>query len=290
MFSLFDDLPERLRKPLGILGAPSLSLTTHQRGEGGLSFNHAEVGSAATVNKQITAATAIEQLGVEYQPIMPLRGTEPLGFEALARFWDRNGSALPPDSVFDQLHDTPELLARLEYELSWHQIAHAPTQGLLFINLDPHAVSVETQHPLLDLLAQRERLVVELIENTDIQDAHASQLLQAQLHLEGVATALDDIGSPAALLSLDLLPHIDYLKFDRIWLQRLDSQPYAELFRTLLAYARISGKQTVLEGVETPAQLARLQAFELDYVQGFLFRDRFVRTEPLRSVSVPGAV
>jgi hypothetical protein len=61
--------------------------------------------------------------------------------------------------VFDTLHDSPVTLVQVELMSKRWQIEHAPRDGLLFLNLDPHAVAglslATPEHLLLDLLCQR---------------------------------------------------------------------------------------------------------------------------------------
>lgn len=222
--------------------------------------------------------TSQQRYGVEYQPLVCVASGEIAAFEALARFYRADGSAVAPMQFFEVMHCSTLLLHQVEFQLKRLQLAEAPAGYDLFLNVDPHAVmpAEDGGDGMLELIAQEPRVVVELIENTDIQDARASETLHQQLARLGVRTALDDIGAPHALLSLELLTRVDYMKFDRSWLATLDNPPHRQLFVSLLDFARQSGKRTVLEGVETGAMLAQAKAFAIDYVQGFLFRPHFI--------------
>ena len=48
------------------------------------------------------------------------------------------------------------------------------------------------------------------------------------------------------------------------------------MLQLLLSFARAEGKQTILEGVETSADLARARELGVDMVQGYLFREAFI--------------
>ena len=84
--------------------------------------------------------------------------------------------------------------------------------------------------------------MVELIENIDIHDARASVALQQVLHALNIPTALDDIGACHSLISLEVLPLVNYLKFYLVWLERLQRKEYQTLFNGLLAYAKQNHK------------------------------------------------
>ncbi|TCP11603.1 EAL domain-containing protein (putative c-di-GMP-specific phosphodiesterase class I) [Crenobacter luteus] len=224
------------------------------------------------------------RVGVEYQVILDARTLEPFGYEGLARLYDRDGAPLPPQAVFDCLHASPLSLVQLELIAKTAQIEHAPADGKLFVNVDPDALLLglapNRDHPMFRLLARRADVVVEIIENSNTQQADRSLALARALAEAGIQTALDDIGAPASLLALPLLMSVDYYKFDRHWLGRRDDAAHRALLSHLLGFARERGKATVLEGVETAGDLELARALGVDYVQGFLFRERFVSVRP----------
>jgi EAL domain-containing protein (putative c-di-GMP-specific phosphodiesterase class I) len=93
----------------------------------------------------------------------------------------------------------------------------------------------------------------------------------AALRLMGVHIALDDFGAgPASLASLTRLP-IDILKLDRSFVGLVDRDPQRRaLCESVVGIGRALGLDVVAEGVETPAQLAALQAAGAGFAQGFL--------------------
>jgi EAL domain-containing protein (putative c-di-GMP-specific phosphodiesterase class I) len=223
----------------------------------------------------------IEQrrFGVEYQPIIALNDSTILGYEALARFYDRSGAALSPQLVFDSLHGSPLSLFQVEHAMKRLQLAHAPDDGgRLFVNLDPDAFQAGGQdgsHALVMLLAQNSRVVVEIIENSNVNDADISGAMAEAFAANHIELALDDIGAPRSLVSLPILLAVNYMKFDRSWVLHPDDPARCALLRHLVAFARECGKHTILEGVENQAQLDFATTIGFDYVQGFLFRPLF---------------
>ncbi|WP_348946373.1 EAL domain-containing protein [Chitinibacter sp. FCG-7] len=219
-----------------------------------------------------------QRFGVEYQPLLKPATGEVVAYEALARFYDQSGQTLRTDHVFHALHDSPLTLFQVEYQMKQLQIEQAPA-GTLFLNLDPDAYTVaETPaqaNPLLDLIGQRADVVLEIIENSDLSDARQSARMADAFSQRQIRLALDDIGAPHSMLSLPLLIQVDCLKFDRSWFAQLDCPLYHAALVSLIAYARETGKQTVMEGVENEAQLAKARALGVDLVQGFLYRPLF---------------
>ncbi|MCG5526144.1 EAL domain-containing protein [Ectothiorhodospira haloalkaliphila] len=216
------------------------------------------------------------RMGVEYQPIIGTVNNHIHGHEALARFWDDNQQTVPPDKVFGQLHHNAALLIEVEEKAKRLQVAHAPSRGRLFINLDPHAYHLgNVRHEaLFSHLLSRPDVVVELIENSNHSEGRLSERLAARLARERLEMAVDDLGAEGSLISFPVLMAARYLKLDRVWLRRSDAA-HVTLLETLIEYARRSGKWTVLEGIEYEADLEFARELGVDFVQGFLFRDRF---------------
>lgn len=220
------------------------------------------------------------RIGAEYQPIKRTTTLESIGHEALARFYSPDSIPLPPQTVFDTLHESPITLMQMELMSKRWQLEQAPVDGMLFLNLDPHAVSgiseENNRHPILDLLNQPSRIIVELIENTNIQEADHSMLLAQLLAERGIRTALDDIGGPGTMISMPILCAVDIYKFDRQWLRVLHQPGQLRLLQMLLDFAHAEGKQTILEGIETERDLLQARELGVDFVQGYLFRPEFI--------------
>lgn len=213
-----------------------------------------------------------------YEPVIEVRTLKAVAHEALARFLRPDGSPLGTASMFALLHADPALLVETELALKRHQLEHAPP-GELFVNLDPDSWALDgrgAESRVLDLLeGHGRRLVVEVIENTDAADAVLGRDLVASLRARGLRVALDDVGATNGLLSFETLDAADVLKFDRSLLRRLGSGGRRRaIMEAFVRMAQSTGARTVLEGVETLADLALARDLGVDLVQGYLFRDR----------------
>jgi EAL domain-containing protein (putative c-di-GMP-specific phosphodiesterase class I) len=247
-----------------------------------LTVHQYSAAAAAELLAKVRDIVSAQRYGVEYQPIVCARSGEITGYEALARFYTDAGETLPPLDVFEAMHHDPGLLRRAECDLKRLQMDHAPAGYELFLNLDPHALAAANGEApaLLERLIRTPGVVVELIENSDIHDARAALQLHGMLAGHGVRTALDDIGAPHALLSLDLVSLVDFLKFDRSWFGRLEHGHGQLMFRSMLHYAREAGRQTVLEGIEDGGMLDLAREHGINRVQGFLYRPLFRNVSP----------
>jgi EAL domain-containing protein (putative c-di-GMP-specific phosphodiesterase class I) len=221
------------------------------------------------------------QLACEYQPIVSIDSLETVAFEALARF-RVDGSLLPNDEVFEAMHHDPVAFFLLESRLKAHQLMHRPPGVPLYVNLDPDVCDQGySREHWLGLFARADQVTVELIENTHTTHLEKTRDLVAALQGAKIRVALDDVGGERSLLAIDLLERADAIKLDRVWLQRARrSEAHRALLLGLVQFGRMQGRPTVLEGVETQADLELARAIGVSHVQGFLFRDRFLQAGP----------
>jgi len=120
--------------------------------------------------------------------------------------------------------------------------------------------------------ADPHRLVLELTESTLLGRVDEAIETMQSLRATGVRMAIDDFGTGHSSLSyLSRLP-VDYLKIDRAFVQHMHTRRSDEVIvRTIIGMARSLRLGVIAEGVETPAQLAALEAFGCDAFQGYLF-------------------
>ena len=232
-------------------------------------------------------AVEARRFDVVYEPIVELVTGTRCAYEALARFHDRDGAQLSTADVFAWLHADPARLAAVECDLKGVQVARAPSAPL-FVNLDPdgYAVAHERQLPLLaPLTAHSSRIVVEVVESATSSDAGRIRRMIRGVREAGLGVALDDLGAPNALVSLASLVEVDFLKLDRSVLTSIADIRFRTLVESVVSLARKNGTRTVLEGIETPADLATAATLGVDLVQGYLFRDQFLTAPRPRRTS-----
>lgn len=248
-------------------------------------FLGASSRAAPLRGRDLLTAILNEPPAVEYQPIKHARTLETVAYEALARF-SADGRSLPPDRVFAALHDNPLLFHYAELKWKRAQIAMAPRDGHLFVNLDPdawaHGLRIDGMDSYMELFAPlRDWLVVEIIENMHLRDVECAQGLSIACNAAGIPVALDDVSSSQGVVSFAALAEAHYMKFDRSWLSRggndEESATHHSLVEYALSFSRRFALTTVLEGVETETHLALARRLGFDCVQGFLFRDQFVQ-------------
>ena len=138
-----------------------------------------------------------------------------------------------------------------------------------------HEAMLEARAYVLDLArsgVEPPRLKLELTETMLVGHTPAVQKNLTALRAVGVRLYIDDFGTGYSSLVYLQRFDADALKIDRSFVARmLTHEGSAELVRTMVGMAHNLGMEVVAEGVESPAQLARLRALGCRYVQGFLF-------------------
>jgi EAL domain-containing protein (putative c-di-GMP-specific phosphodiesterase class I) len=131
--------------------------------------------------------------------------------------------------------------------------------------LDPR--TAELLHQTGDLHG----LILELTENSLLEDTPGLHAEISRLLALGVRFAVDDMGAGYSGLRQITTLRPSYLKLDRSLISGIDTDPdRGALVTALLGYARQTGGHLVAEGVETEAELETLQVLGVDLVQGYL--------------------
>ena len=215
------------------------------------------------------------QIRTAFQPIFSADG-DLRGYEALAR-WTYRGAPVTP-AVFVPVADRAGLLPDLDLLVIRNAIrwaAQAEHRTFVTANIGvTHLPDPRLPDRIAYLLDEyglaAERLVVEVPENHDIDEAGAPRTLAALRRL-GVKIALDDFGVGYSTLSrLDNL-RPDIVKLDRSFVIPFDDPSASQEFLGgIVDLAHRLGAIVVAEGIETEQQRATLTALGCDAFQGFL--------------------
>ncbi|WP_047288412.1 bifunctional diguanylate cyclase/phosphodiesterase [Pseudomonas protegens] len=234
-----------------------------------------------TTTEQLSALSSIlAQSGLHslFQPIISLSERRILGYEALSR-GPSNSPLHSPVALFAVARQAGRLS---ELEIACRQSAckrfsEQQLPGKLFLNVSPESLLEAAHQPgrTLQLLADfgipPSQVVIELTEQTPIDDF---QLLQNALHHYrdmGFSIALDDLGAGYSSLRLwsELRP--DYVKIDRHFIDGIHQDALKrEFVGSILQIAKASRAQVIAEGIELTEELAVLTEMGVDLVQGYL--------------------
>jgi len=147
-------------------------------------------------------------------------------------------------------------------------------------SVNVHAATIATDPAFSDFLAGLaeetgigpSRLVVEIVEHLPGLDE--KKLLQGLEGLRdlGVRIALDDVGLGQSNYKMVLDVNPDFLKIDRFFVSRCESDPRRlAIIQSIAELAARFGAQAIAEGVERSEELAALTEFKIDLIQGYLF-------------------
>ena len=198
------------------------------------------------INKELLSSSILIELlekkryGVEYQPIIDISNQNIYAFECLARFFDHANKSIPPDAVFASLHKSPLSLFQVEYEQKILQLSNAPDYAKVFVNLDQDSYfSYCTQgvhNPFLELFSnyQRSDIIIELIENSEINDSKMSLAIIDDLSKNKIKTAIDDVFNPQSMISTSVIQLANFIKLVLSHHCYVGSQPPYDKFYSLM--------------------------------------------------------
>jgi diguanylate cyclase (GGDEF)-like protein/PAS domain S-box-containing protein len=224
------------------------------------------------------------QLRPWYQPIFSIRSRRLAGFEALAR-WEHPDRGVVSPGLFIPLAEETGMIvpiSRSLFESAFLQAAewrkrYGDRQSVsIKINLSPkYLFHPDLESDLTALLKDTgvdPRLVhLEVTESSFIDRPDEATVVLQRLKQRGFQLALDDFGTGFSSLSmLHQLP-FDILKIDREFIANIARKPdVRKIVATIVGLGKKLDLEVVAEGIETQAQLRRLEELRCDYGQGYL--------------------
>ncbi|AXK82737.1 EAL domain-containing protein [Pseudolabrys taiwanensis] len=220
------------------------------------------------------------ELYLEYQPIVDPRSGRAICCEALLRWRHPTLGIIPPD-VFIPIAEATGLIVPIgtwvlvtacTEAMTWH------SDVKLAVNLSP--VQFRRGREIVDLVTRiltttglpPRRLDLEITESVLLDDNAATMSLLEDLRSLGVGISLDDFGTGfASLAYLNDFP-FSKIKIDRKFTQDIDESPRTlAIIKGISQIARELHIERVAEGIETFAQLERVQSFGINAIQGYVF-------------------
>jgi diguanylate cyclase (GGDEF)-like protein len=233
---------------------------------------------------ELRAALASGTVTVAYQPEIDLLHGVTVGYEALVR-WKHPTLGDVPAVETIAAAERNELIHALGALVLDRACAEA-AQWQDSDRADPLWISVNVSaRELIDPgYAQRvedtlarwrlpgSRLVLELTESIMIETSTTSEHQIERLHAAGVRFAIDDFGTGYASLTYLQRLHIDQVKIDRSFVERLSAGHADDVIVTgVIGLAHNLDLAVVAEGIETDAQAELLRSLGCDIGQGYLF-------------------
>jgi len=223
------------------------------------------------------------EFDVVYQSQVDTSTGDMVGVEALVRWNHPTLGRLGPAAFIAIAEDSRLIveldrmtLARAARELLQHR-QHGGAELRLSVNVSPIMVArADFVQMILGILEQEHfpatLLEIEITENLLLSDRQDVIDKLERLSAVGVQVAIDDFGTGYSSLSyLQKLP-IDTLKIDRSFTRQVKNCAEGVcIVNAIVAMAQGLEMNIVVEGVETPEQLAYLRMLGCPVVQGFLY-------------------
>jgi EAL domain-containing protein (putative c-di-GMP-specific phosphodiesterase class I)/CheY-like chemotaxis protein len=232
------------------------------------------------LREEFDAVMAQEQVSSVFHPIVNLKDFEAIGYEILSR-GPRDSELHRPDALFGIARSEGRVaeLDRLCRRTACHAGERLPAHALRFINTEPltmflHSHGDSFVQEFVDVTPSGVRglTVIEITENSVIDDFDRMRDMVRQLRAHGFRVAVDDAGAGYAGLQTMVEIEPDFIKLDMSLIRGVDTSVVKQrLVRTLRDFCREATITLIAEGIETVRQLETLRQLGVTHGQGFLF-------------------
>ena len=235
------------------------------------------------IETSLRRALESDELQVHYQPILDLTTGRVRHLEALVRWQHPDRGLLLPAEFVPIAEETGLIvpLGRSVLETACRDLARwrreHPTLSEVSVSVNISGRQLADRSLVDDLEAviastgvEPESIVLEITESLLMDDVEFSHQTLARLKRLRVQLAVDDFGTGYSSLSYLRSFPVDLLKVDQSFVAGLGAEDGDEaIVAAIIRLAHTLGLEAVAEGVETPAQLARLRALGCNLAQGF---------------------
>ena len=238
----------------------------------------AEVHDRRVLEHDLRQAVGRGEFHLVYQPQEDIGTKRVVGFEALLRWNHKTRGSISPAVFIPIAEETGAILGIGEWVLreACKQAASWPQALTIAVNVSAVQIYSETfvqlvHEVLLETGLPADRLELEITETALVRDLNRALNTLRRIKALGVHIAMDDFGTGYSSLSnLRAFP-FDKIKIDGSFIKSVNTnEQAATIVRAVLGLGRGLGLPVLAEGVETPAELAFLQAEFCNEVQGYL--------------------
>ncbi|WP_445503966.1 putative bifunctional diguanylate cyclase/phosphodiesterase [Microvirga sp. G4-2] len=225
-------------------------------------------------------ATANQSFELHYQPLLAADDESCIGFEALLRLRDRQGTYVPP-ATFVPIAESMGLIATIG---SWvimeatRTAATWPSDTFVSVNLSVRQFFDQTLVSTVGSALKESglaphRLELEVTETMLMENTESTAEQLSSLKALGVSVAMDDFGTGYSSLAYLWQFGFNKLKIDRSFVSALDKDEHRarQILNTIITLAHQLGMKVTAEGIETKRQADILRGLACDQFQGYLF-------------------
>ena len=234
------------------------------------------LASRAKWRERISQALIDDAFELHFQPIFDIRQHKVTRYETLVRMRDNAGQLVFPDNFIPvaeqsgQIHEIDRWVIRKVIDRVRQNPGLSLSVNLSGRVLDDPSLLAWFHEQLQDSRIDPSDLIVEITETAAVANVQDAIAFMREIKALGCRFALDDFGSGfSSFAYLKQLP-VDIVKIDGAFIQNLATSADDQLFvKALTDVAKGLGKVTVAEFVENAETLALLEAFGVDFAQGY---------------------
>ncbi len=245
---------------------------------------HERVAHRLSVETALYRALDRRELRLFHQPILDLESGDVVGFEALMRWQQADGTMVSPAEFIPIAEDTGTivpigswaLLEALSQLRHWIDDGVCSESATMSVNVSPRQLSDPNFPSIVNEALNRsgvspQLLWLEVTESVMIAEPELALATLRRIRSLGVRIALDDFGTGYSSLSLLQKFPLQRIKIDRAFVHGVADNPNdRSLVRTIVAMGRSLGLDMVAEGVESVHQLQVLSDLGCTKAQGYL--------------------
>ena len=245
---------------------------------------HERVAHRLAIETALYRALDRRELLLYHQPILDLDTGDVVGFEALMRWQQVDGTMVSPAEFIPIAEDTGTiipigswaLLEALTQLRNWIDDGVCSPFATMSVNVSPRqladpAFSSIVSEALMRAGVEPRSLWLEITESVMISEPELALATLQKMNSLGVLVALDDFGTGYSSLSLLQRFPLQRIKIDQAFVSGVaDSPSDRSLVRTIIAMGTSLGLDLVAEGVESVHQLQVLRELGCHMAQGYL--------------------
>ena len=251
----------------------------------------AELQARINLEKLIRDAVLYDRFELHYQPLFEMSDRRLIGFEALIRLPEADGTLIPPLVFIPAAEDMQVIdkIGKWALREACRTAATWPEPLTVAVNLSPAqflsgSVSDIVAAALKESGLAADRLELEITETLLLGNSEATMVELQKLKAMGVAIVMDDFGTGYSSLSYLWRFPFDKIKIDRSFMQCFERSgaDAQTVVKTIIALGHELNMRVAVEGVETARQAAFLDKVNGDQAQGYFFG----RPVPASEISV----
>jgi diguanylate cyclase (GGDEF)-like protein len=245
---------------------------------------HERIAHRLSVETALYRALDRRELRLFHQPILDLDTGEVVGFEALMRWQQGDGTIVSPAEFIPIAEDTGTiipigawaLLEALTQLRRWIDDGVCSPTATMSVNVSPRQLADPNLPAVVNEALARSGvdpslLWIEITESVMISEPELALATLQKMKALGVRVALDDFGTGYSSLSLLQRFPLQRIKIDRAFVQGVADNPSDRaLVRTIVAMGTSLGLDLVAEGVESLHQMQVLHELGCKKAQGYL--------------------